>query len=440
VLRLRQEVQVEEHWVREDGAAFDLILNKFPLVDTTGHCWGLGTLVTDITERVQAERALVQSQKLESLGVLAGGIAHDFNNLLGAMQGNVELAMTEVSQERSLPYLQTLKGLMAKASGLLTQMLAYAGQGKSRVGTLDLNQLVGEMTHLLGTSISKKARMVLELHPELPPMAGDPSQIQQVIMNLVLNASEAMGDQSGVITLATHPERLSKAAIDTGYPGQPLQPGLHVALVVSDRGAGMTPEVLKKIFDPFFTTKFTGRGLGLAAILGIVRGHQGGIQVSSVPGRGSRFKLLFPAVRDPVQPAPAEAPQPQVPAGLEHEGGAVLVVDDEDEMRAVAVLALERAGLSTLQARDGLQALDLVQRNPDRIRVILMDLTMPNMDGEEACRELRRRGPRMAIILTSGFNETEALSRFEGVGLSGFLQKPFGLGALVERVRKAWSG
>ena len=436
VLHGRQELQVEQHWVRADGAAFDLIVDRFPLVDATGQCWGLGLFATDITERKQADRALLQSQKLESLGVLAGGIAHDFNNLLGAMQGNVELAMTEVSLERAQPFLQTLKGLMAKASGLLGQMLAYAGRGKASLSRLDLNEVVEEMTRLLGTAISTRARIRLDLQPDLPAMAADPSQIHQVVMNLVLNASEAISGPQGVITITTRRQLVSRTLIDAVYPGQSLRPGPHVVLEVEDNGSGMRPDVLKKIFDPFFTTKFTGRGLGLAAIHGIVRSHQGAIRVYSEPGKGSTFRVLFPVEPGSLEPEAAETPAAPA-AGPDPAGGLVLVVDDEDEVRAVAVAALERAGLATLQARDGLEALRRFEQHRDRIRLILLDLTMPNLDGEGAYRQIRRRDPRVPVILTSGFNQAEVLGRFQGGGLSGFLKKPFELGPLVELVRKA---
>ena len=435
VIQTRQDLQVEQPWVREDGTAFDLIVDRFPLVDATGQCWGLGILATDITERKQADRALLQSQKLESLGVLAGGIAHDFNNLLGAMQGNVELASTETSLERAQPFLGTLKGLMAKGSGLLQQMLAYAGRGKPSVSLLDLNQLVEEMTHLLGTCISSKATLHLDLQPGLPPLLADASQIQQVLMNLVINASEAITEGTGRITVTTRTERVTPGSADALYPGQALRPGRHVSLEITDTGSGMAPEVLKKIFDPFFTTKFTGRGLGLAAIHGIVRSHRGAIRVQSEPGQGSCFKLLFPVAPE-AGPAPAEAPAP-APDGPHRNGATVLVVDDEDEVRAVAVAALERAGLATLQARDGLEALRRFEQHRDRIRLILLDLTMPNLDGEGAYRQIRRRDPRVPVILTSGFNQAEVLGRFQGGGLSGFLKKPFELGPLVELVRKA---
>ena len=435
-----QAIQEEEQWIEADGSTHDYLCHSFPLVDATGQHWGLGFIGTDVTERKRADRALLQSQKLESLGVLAGGIAHDFNNLLGAMQGNVELAMTEASLALAMPYLETLKGLMAKGSGLLRQMLAYSGRGKSTVRILNLNQLVQEMIHLLGTSISKKAQMRLNLHPQLPPMEADPDQIQQVVMNLVINASEAMGEQTGVITLSTRPEEVDQSTINVICEGQPIRPGPHVGLEVSDNGSGMPPEVLKQIFDPFFTTKFTGRGLGLAAIHGIVRGHQGCIQVSSEPGRGSTFKLLFPAARGQVGPAVADPPLPRSSAARTSGTGKVLVVDDEDEMRAVVVAALGQAGLHALQARDGLEALGLFQEHRDQIRLIFIDLTMPNMDGEEACRELRQNGATVPVVLSSGFNETEALRRFEGLGLAGFLQKPFALGSLVDLVRKLLAG
>ena len=436
VLSLGQEVQTEEQWTHGDGSSHDHLVNAFPLLDAMGQNWGLGLQAYDVTERKRETRAMLQAQKLESLGILAGGIAHDFNNLLGAMQGNVELAMAEASLLEAQPYLETLKGLMAKGSGLLRQMLAYAGRGKSSMRPLDLNLLVKEMMQLLDTSIAKKARLHLDLYPHLPLLNGDPAQIQQVVMNLVLNASEALGDANGVITLSTFQEELDQGTIDAVLGGQGIHPGLHAGLEIADTGAGMPPEVMKQIFDPFFTTKLTGRGLGLAAIQGILRGHQGAIEVASEPGRGSTFKLWFPAAPERAVPAAPELPSPGRPVACRtYAGGTLLVVDDEDEMRSVVVIALERAGFQTLQARDGQEALRLFDAYPERIRLIILDLTMPNLDGEEVCRELRRRGAAVPVVLSSGFNQTEALRRLDGLGVAGFIQKPFELGALVERVQ-----
>jgi len=416
------------------GATRTYLSHVFPLVDATGHGWGLGYIGTDITERKHADLALLQSQKLESLGLMAGGIAHDFNNFLGAMRGYVELANTESSPEQAAPYLGALESLIDKASGLLRQMMAYAGQGKGTVQTLDLNELVGEIAHLLTTSISKKATKVMNLHPQPLLLAADPSQLQQVVMNLVINASEALEEQNGTITLDTGLENLTREAIDACHEGLALQPGPHVMLRVTDDGAGMRPEVLRRIFDPFFTTKFTGRGLGLAAISGIVRGHQGSLRVATEVGKGSSFTLLFPAAKGR---AAATPPEPSLLPGPDRGAGLVLVVDDEEPMRTVLAKGLNRAGFHTLQAANGLEALALFQQHRDLIRLVLLDLTMPIMDGEETCRELRRQGAGVPVILCSGFNEAEALDRFGDLGLAGFLQKPFGLGTLVERVERA---
>lgn len=436
VLQTMNEYTAEEEWTHGDGARRQYLVHKFPLVDATGECRGLGVIATDITERKQADLAWLQSQKLESLGVLAGGIAHDFNNLLGAMQGNVELAQAETALEGVKPYLKTLKGLMAKASELLRQMLAYCGQGKSSLHPLDLNEMVQEMTDLLATSISKKASIRLELHPGPLRISADPAQIQQVVMNLVINASEALEEQNGLITLRTSLENLSQGSIDSLYERQALRPGPHACLEVVDSGSGMTEAILKKIFDPFFTTKFTGRGLGLTAIHGIVRSHQGAIVIDSEPGLGSTFKVLFPAVQGAVPPAPNEVSLPPETRHGDNPMGTLLVVDDEEPMRSVVVKALGRVGFQVLEARDGQEALAVFQAHRDRIRLILLDLTMPNMDGEEACRELRRRGAAVPVILSSGFSETDALLRFKNLDLAGFVQKPFSLGELVALIQK----
>jgi hemerythrin-like metal-binding protein/PAS domain S-box-containing protein len=438
VRELGEEAQHEEHWSSPGQPPRCLLAQKFPLLDGSNRCWGVGVIITDITEAKAAERAHLQDQKLESLGILAGGLAHDFNNLLGAMEGNVELAkLVAPSEGPVLTYLQTLEGLINRSSSLVQQILAYAGRGRPVVTILDLNHQVEELTRLLRASLSRKAQLRLLPEPGLPPVKGDPAQIQQVIMNLVLNASEAVALDSGIITIRTGQEILDAAAIQAGFRGQALEPGPHVFLEVADDGPGMPPEVLERIFDPFFTTKFAGRGLGLSAVLGILKAHRGGVQVRSRPGEGSSFKLLFPAVPGEGVPEPREPPDFEEAIGDYRGSGTVLVVDDEPPIRATAVQALRHLGFETLEAQDGLEALQVFEANRDRIRLILMDLTMPRMNGEDAYRALRAHGMLVPVLLTSGFCEGDVLEHFHGKGIAGFLQKPYRLHLLALAVRQA---
>jgi hemerythrin-like metal-binding protein/PAS domain S-box-containing protein len=438
----QEEVRSEEDWPRDGRTPVRHYLSQlFPLTDTSGQCWGVGVMVTDITERKEAELAYLQSQKLESLGILAGGLAHDFNNLLGAMGGNVELAKLAAGPGAPVkPYLQTLEELIGRSSSLVQQILAYAGRGATNVIPLDLNRQVEDMARLMRTALPRKAVLHLEQDPDLPLIQGDPGQIQQVIMNLALNASEAIADQGGTITIRTGQEWLDASAIHGAGPGQDLEPGRHVLLEVADDGPGMPPEVVERIFDPFFTTKFTGRGLGLSAVVGILKAHHGCVQVRSEPGKGTNLKLLFPV--------PVAVEPPKVLENQDFEqaidgyrgSGTVLVVDDEDPLRATATEALRHIGFETLEARDGLEALETFNRNRDRIRLILMDLTMPRMDGEDAYRKLRDNGLLAPVILTSGFSQGDVLRHFKSRGIAGFLQKPYRLQALVQMIRKVLPG
>jgi PAS domain S-box-containing protein len=438
VLGLRKAEVVEEAWAHPDGSVHDYLTHTFPLVDALGHCWGVGSLSTDITDRKQADQALLQQQKMESLGLLAGGVAHDFNNLLGAMQGNLELAKLALPVGApALQHLQVLEGLAGNAAYLVAQILTYCGQGRFHLEPVNLNGVVEEMVHLLRASISAKAMVRYDPDPGLPGIEADVSQIQQLIMNLVINASEALEGGEGAITLRTSFERLDASYIRTVYEGQELEPGPFVALEVADTGVGMTAEVRARIFDPFFTTKFTGRGLGLSAILGIVRAHRGAIRVYSEPGRGTQFKVVLPASTREVAPHPVLAEDPMDPF---RGSGTVLVVEDEASLRASAVKLLNHAGFDTLQAADGVAALQLLEQHGEGIRLILMDLTMPRMGGEETYRELRRRGLRTPVILSSGFHEEMALRHFRGQGLAGFLQKPYRYNTLMKMLREALGG
>jgi len=441
--------RTEGQRIRKDGSRFQAHVTITALRDAQGQLKGFAKVTRDITQQAEAEarlkafnqdlesmvqaktQELLQSQKLESMGLLAGGIAHDFNNLLGAILGNLGLAQMEISpMAPARARLETIEALVVRASDLARQMLAYSGRGKFQLKTLNLNDLVREMTHLLGISISKKAVIRYGLDLGLPSIEADPTQLQQVVMNLVINASDAIGERSGVITIGTHSVRLDEEALGRGYAGQKLAAGHYVCLQVADNGAGMTPEIMNRIFDPFFTTKFTGRGLGLAAIQGIVRGHHGGIQVQSEPGRGTTFRIIFPATSLPV-----DAEVPKELAAAYQGAGTVLVVDDEESIRAMAMGILGHIGFRALQAEDGLEALKLLRRHSPEISLVIMDLTMPHLDGEETYRALRQEGFTTPVILSSGFNEMEAVNRFMGKGLAGFLQKPYRAADLVKLVR-----
>jgi hemerythrin-like metal-binding protein/PAS domain S-box-containing protein len=438
IIASKEETQTEEEIPLPDGTLRNFLVQKFPLLDTFGRCWGIGVIATDITERKQAEEAHLQHQKLESIGLLAGGIAHDFNNLLCVLSGNLELTQMELGPETPvLDHIKAMEEVVARASYLVAQILAYAGKGQFQVQTLDLNHEVEGMTRLLRSALNRHGVLDWEPSPDLPAMVGDQAQIHQVIMNLVLNASDAIRPRGGTITIRTGLETLSQATIDRHFQQQAVRPGLHLALEISDDGTGMSPEVLERIFDPFFTTKFTGRGLGLSAVQGILRSHHGGILVDSREGAGTTFKLLFPAMAAPKPAAIQEAPIREVRFGEYHGAGTVLVVDDEDALRAMAGGILCRLGFNVLEARDGLEALQAFEAHRDQIRLVLLDLVMPKMDGEAAFRELRRAGARMPIILSSGYGPEEALQRFSGKGLAGFLQKPYRLQALVDLVREA---
>jgi PAS domain S-box-containing protein len=392
----------------------------------------LGYLL-DITDRHRSEEALRHAQKLESLGILAGGIAHDFNNLLTVVLGNLNLAQMSLDdKDPAHPFLRKTEAAVLRATELTRQMLAYSGRGAFQVEPRNLNGIVKDVTHLLEVSISKKVGLQFELAQVLPAINGDGAQIQQVVMNLVTNASDAIGDLEGTIRLRTRAVDLDPAQVQMDFSATPLVPGKFVVLEVEDTGSGMTAEVKARIFDPFFTTKARGRGLGLSAMLGILRGHGGGLQITSEPGRGSIFRLYFPASEEPSNPFDAFDE-------IIHRGslkGRVLVVDDEALILETIQSALEVMGLEVVTAADGLEALVCFGQENEFLSLVIMDLTMPRMDGREAFEHMREMNPRVPIILSSGYMEQDSLQSLSAAAPEGFIQKPYQMGVLEEMLHR----
>ena len=374
-------------------------------------------------QRLQLERKMLEGQKLESLGLLAGGIAHDFNNFLTTISGNVGLALLETEPSSPvLDYLTTIETATRRAADLSRQMLAYSGKGRFVVSRINLTDLVQEMATLLQVSMSKHVRLQLNFTPHLPPVEVDATQIRQVVMNLIVNASDAIGNQPGRITLRTGTINADDMYIAKTMLSPDLPAGQYVFIEVSDTGVGMDAPTVAKIFEPFFTTKVTGRGLGLAAVQGIIRAHHGLLNVYSEIGRGSTFKVMLPSAETPTTLPPLPPP-----AFALHGGGLVLVIDDELAIRQTVARMLEWLGFRTLQAADSTAGFALIAQHSAEIVGVLLDMTMPGLNGEEMVREMRRRELTMPIILMSGYHQTDAINRLMTSGSLGFLHKPFTL-------------
>ena len=384
-------------------------------------------------ERRKLELQIQHVQKLESLGVLAGGIAHDFNNLLVGMMGHAGLALMDLPPDApARDRLLQIETCAIRAAELTNQMLAYSGKGRFVVQPSDLSTVVEEMANLLQTAISKSARLELRLAGDLPAIQADCAQLRQVVMNLITNASDAIGERSGTIIVTTGRVDATRAYLAEAYVASSAEPGEYVFIEVHDDGCGMDAETRDRIFEPFFTTKFTGRGLGLAAVLGIVRGHHGAMHLDSAAGRGTTFRVLFPVCSSAAAAAPVRS------RGAEASKQArILVVDDEAGVRAIARETLTRAGFTVVVAEDGAAALDHFSADGTAIDAVLLDMTMPGLSGIETLRAIRTMVRNLPVVLTSGYSEQDAAARCNGEVIAGFIQKPFGPSALVAKINDA---
>jgi len=424
--------------LRPDGSELDIEVSAAP-IEFEGRPAVLG-IFRNISDRKAAERErkrlqeqIQHAQKLESLGILAGGIAHDFNNLLMGVLGNASLALLDLPENSPIRHsVEQIEKTARAAADLTNQMLAYSGKGRFIVEPLDLSRLVKDMAGLLKVSISKKVELKFDFDRNLPPVEADAAQLRQVIMNLIINASEAIGNEPGMVSVRTGAFRADSAFFAETYTRDNLSEGTYVYLEVADSGCGMDKATIGRIFDPFFTSKFTGRGLGLAAVLGIVRGHQGAVRVQSEPGQGTTIRVVFP-VCAAGKPAPAQEPGSRSPAKA---SGKILVVDDETIICDVARRMLHSAGFEVLTAKNGREAVEIFEKQGSQIAGVLLDATMPQMDGLETFEKLRRIRPDVRVVLSSGYSKQEATQRFTGKGLTGFIQKPYRFDELVDKMNE----
>ncbi|GJL55650.1 MAG: hypothetical protein NPIRA02_27820 [Nitrospirales bacterium] len=408
-------------------------------VNWEGHTSYLACL-RDLTEHrkteEERERLSIQmqyAQKLESLGVLAGGIAHEFNNLLMAIVARTGLALRIVGPDSpASTHLEHIKTSGLRGGELANQMLTYAGKGKPVIQRINVTHLIQDMTQLLRLSVSKQATLEYNLLADIPLIEADPSQLRQLIISVLTNASEALGDHNGVITISTGTADTKTSQSKGWYVTGALPASQGIYIDVRDTGSGMDSETIPKIFDPFFSTKFTGRGLGLAALLGIVRALNGAVAVTSRTGEGTHFRLLFPSI-DSTQSSQTKGNTPD----LCWKGkGTALVVDDEEDVRIASQLILEEMGVTVLTAGDGEAGLEVYSRYRHEITLVLLDLTMPRMNGAQLFKEIRALSHDVPCILSSGYNEEEAAQRFQGTGRYDFLQKPYQIDDLIAKVRK----
>jgi PAS domain S-box-containing protein len=411
-------LEAECQLLRRDGQHRWHLISGVPPSSCHGGTW-LFT-ATDITDQREAQQGLLQKQKLDSIGLLAGGVAHDFNNLLVGIMGSASFALDVVARNHpAYPMLKLIVEASERAAHLTRQLLAYAGKGQFTLEPIQLSQVVLHTRDLVQSFVPKTVHVQLDLDPALPEFQSDPGQVEQVVMNLIINAAEAIGpERHGLIGVRTCVENVAGLNPPLDASGAKVSAGTYIVLEVRDTGCGIPDDIRSKIFDPFFTTKFTGRGLGLAAVLGIVRSNRGAIQVSSTPGKGTSFRVLWPAAVFVSHPPPPEKSLPL--SG----NGTVLVIDDEKMVCNIAEVGLSRVGYQVLCVERAARGLELIQTHPEIIAVLL-DMNMPEMSGPEALARIVELRPELPVIVCSGFSEAEVRRQFASSALAGVIQKPF---------------
>ncbi len=443
--------ETEYRIIRPDGD-IKWVRDRVKIIyDEKGEPVFMNGLASDITERKKAEeerlemeRRLLHSQKLESLGILAGGIAHDFNNLLLAVIGNLDMSLRKLSPvSEARCRIENAMKAAHRAADLTRQMLAYSGKGHFVVTDININELINENLYMLESTFSKNVNMHLNLADDIPGISADTGQIQQVVMNFITNASEAIGEEHGSINISTGVMDCNDDYLKNSFTEEKPPAGRYVYLEVTDNGCGMDEETIEKIFDPFFTTKFTGRGLGMAAVIGIVRGHNGAVFVESALGKGTTIRVLFPvskrAGQEKIEKDNDTASEKSDIANGKSEK-TVLIVDDERMVLEMCDEMVTDFGYKTVKAENGEVAVEIFKERYNTIDCIILDLSMPKMDGYDTFIELKKINPDVKVILSSGYDIEEATERFEGQGLSGFIHKPYMLDALEKEIERVICG
>ncbi len=443
-----EQVSSERHFMRRDGSDFPGYISARRHNDAQGRLISIVCIVTDIadqkrieTERLELERQLLHSQKLESLGVLAGGIAHDFNNLLTVILGNLDLTRLQLPPASpSQVGIERAMQASRKAADLTRQMLAYSGKGIVQLRKANLSRIVSENVDLFRSTVPKIITFTINLDEELPSATVDSGQIQQVVMNLITNAAEAIGEKPGVISISTGVQECGADFLALSRLEEKPAAGRYVYVEVSDTGSGMDAETRQRLFEPFYSTKFTGRGLGMSAVLGIVRAHQGAIMLASEPGHGSVFKVLLPVGGSRGTENDEHHHPPLEPETARSYVGAALVVDDEPEVRDFCTQCITLFGFTALDASDGREALEIFRKHGEEIRLVVLDMTMPVMDGLTTFRELRRIRPDVRVIICTGHSTESTSTSFTNEKPDAFIQKPYHAVELQRIVDQVMSG